>query len=127
MISRCHNPKTDYYHLYGGRGIVVCNRWRKSFLAFFEDMGNPPPGHSIDRINGNGNYEPNNCRWASPKEQSRNQSRNRIGYVNGQWMCVAEASERFGVNYRTLLNRMNRGLSMEQAVYNDLAKAGGVK
>ena len=128
MKSRCMNPKTEAYKKYGARGISVCDRWL-TFENFLADMGEPPAGASIDRKNGSGNYEPGNCRWASAKEQARNISTNRIGYVSGRAMCVAEASERFGVKYRTIMSRMNRGLTMEQAVFygTDLAKAGGLK
>lgn len=73
MIQRCTNPKASKYHLYGGRGITVCERWRK-FENFFADMGRRPTAeHSIDRFpNNNGNYEPGNCRWATPKQQAEN-------------------------------------------------------
>jgi hypothetical protein len=73
MIRRCTKPNHDYYYLYGGRGITVCERWRKSFRAFLEDMGDKPEGMSIDRWpNPAGNYEPGNCRWATRIEQARN-------------------------------------------------------
>lgn len=73
MITRCTNSKQNRWYLYGGRGIIVCERWTKSFEAFYEDMGpKPSPKHSIDRINVDGNYEPNNCRWATAKEQANN-------------------------------------------------------
>lgn len=72
MLNRCRNEKSPDYKYYGGRGIVVCERWR-SFKHFLEDMGKKPhPTYSIDRINNNGNYEPSNCRWATKKEQSIN-------------------------------------------------------
>jgi hypothetical protein len=74
MIYRCETPKAANFHLYGGRGISVCAKWRHSFDAFFDDMGpRPTPSHSIDRIDNDGNYEPGNCRWATKKEQRANQ------------------------------------------------------
>jgi len=72
MIGRCHVPANNAFEGYGGKGISVCTRWRESFEAFFEDMGPKPKGHTIDRINSSGNYEPGNCRWATQTEQSRN-------------------------------------------------------
>lgn len=73
MIQRCSNPKAESYDLYGGRGISVFDDWRKSFVSFFNYVGEKPSArHSIDRINNNGNYEPGNVRWATPKEQASN-------------------------------------------------------
>lgn len=72
MIARCHNQSSAGFSNYGGKGIAVCQRWRDSFENFYADMGARPAGCSIDRIDGHGNYEPSNCRWATAQEQSRN-------------------------------------------------------
>lgn len=84
MKSRCTNPNTDYYYLYGGRGITVCERWANSFINFYNDMGRcPDPTYSIDRKDVNGNYTPVNCVWASPQDQALNhrlQTNNKSGY-----------------------------------------------
>ena len=75
MIQRCTNPERKHWERYGGRGISVCTEWAASFESFLADMGERPEGTSIDRIDGNGNYEPGNCRWATPAEQEANKAR----------------------------------------------------
>lgn len=96
MISRCSNPHRPNYHLYGGRGISVCESW-KSFPAFLQDMGLRPDGHQIDRINVDGNYEPSNCRWVTPKQNSNNR-RAKIdlmtGKTFGKWVVLNQSEER---------------------------------
>lgn len=72
MKARCNNPNETFYHLYGGRGIKVCDRWQKSFWHFVEDVGAKPVGKTMDRIDNDGDYEPKNIRWATPREQGLN-------------------------------------------------------
>jgi hypothetical protein len=82
MVARCTNPKSTSYGNYGGRGVTVCERWRR-FSAFLEDMGERPEGLSLDRIDNDGNYEPGNCRWATNHEQRVNQRSRPI--THGTW------------------------------------------
>lgn len=109
MIARCSNPKSQSWLRYGGRGISVCERWRVSFDAFLKDMGERPSRlHSLDRINNDGNYSPDNCRWATKKEQARNRSRVHMLHFNGQSLSVAEWAEHIGIPYATLRQRLKK-------------------
>ena len=78
MLSRCNNHNSHIYEYYGGRGIKVCERWEKSFESFYKDMGDRPANKTLDRINNNGNYEPSNCKWSTPKEQANNRRNNKL-------------------------------------------------
>lgn len=99
MKGRCYNKKSADYNRYGGRGIVVCDRWIDSFSGFLDDMGERPEGSTIDRIDNDGNYEPSNCRWATMKTQCSNRSTSREVEINGTtYPTIREASERTGLS-----------------------------
>lgn len=117
MITRCTNPRRREWPHYGGRGIVVCDRWRESFDAFLADMGSrPSPTHTLDRIDVDGPYGPENCRWATRHEQSRNTRRNRIVVYDGREMPLVDAARLAGVNYYTAAWRLSKGASDEEAL-----------
>jgi len=115
MIARCHNPKSGKYSFYGARGISVCDRWRNSFDDFVADMGPRPTGSTIEREHNAGNYEPENCRWATVKEQARNRRSNRIITFNGETLTLAEWCERYNLHQVTVGRRLNAGWPPEAA------------
>lgn len=120
MLERCQNPKASHYENYGGRGISVCDHWRKDFCNFLADMGDcPSSDHSLDRINNDGNYEHSNCRWATRKQQSRNKTNTlRMGGVPLIDLC-----EQVGVKYATAVARMKRGLPLEKILSTSYIRA----
>lgn len=111
MMKRCHSETDPGYSNYGGRGISVCERWH-SFEAFYRDMGLPPFGMSIDRIDNNAGYSPENCRWATPKEQANNRRTSIRVSVDGEQMSIAEVSSRYGVPLPTLYWRNGHGKAL---------------
>ena len=117
IIRRCTNASDPGYPLYGGRGIVVCERWRQSVENFVADMGlRPSKNHSVDRINNDGNYEPGNCRWATRSEQQRNTRSNVRVTINGVTKCVAEWADEFGACRQVAYVRIKRGWDHQRAV-----------
>jgi len=117
MKERCYYPSNDSYKNYGGRGITICERWRNSFAAFFEDMGlRPGPGYSLDRINPNRDYEPGNCRWATPKQQLNNQRGNRKLTISGKTRTLQEWADLTGINRSTISSRIENGWPLERAI-----------
>lgn len=116
MKARCLNPASDDYENYGGRGIAICQGWLQSFEAFLNDLGECPDGMTLDRIEVNGNYEPGNCRWATPKTQANNTRANRIVEVGGRQLTLAQACETLGLNYKTVHRRLARGWTISKAL-----------
>jgi hypothetical protein len=106
MIERCTNPKMENFPFYGGRGISVCERWRASFEAFLEDVGERPNGTTIERIDNDGNYEPGNIRWATKKAQMNNTRRSRRVEYAGTLITVAELADRVNLPYDVLYKRI---------------------
>lgn len=119
MKERCTNPKNKRYNRYGGRGIKICEEWKNDFIAFYKwakDNGYKDE-LTIDRINVDGNYEPNNCRWASWKEQANNTSNNLVYELNGETHTLAEWSEIYAMKYQTVRTRIRQlGWSLEEAL-----------
>ncbi|MGN8062766.1 hypothetical protein ACTJK4_14000 [Ralstonia sp. 22111] len=122
MRDRCGNPGSRSYSDYGGRGISVCERWNL-FENFLADMGERPSRrHSIDRYpNTDGNYEPTNCRWATPAEQARNRRSNRVLNFRGESKCVSAWADAIGIDRLTLQRRLYLGWSVERALTTPLA------
>lgn len=120
MIQRCHNPNNTNWKYYGGRGIAVCDRWR-TYENFVADMGEPPIGHSIERLEVNGNYEPSNCIWADHRTQMRNTRKTVTIVLNGERMTFSEAAKNLRVQKTTMYDRMRRHQITHQQVVNHYA------
>ncbi len=115
MRQRCRDTNAKDYARYGGRGIKVCERW-ESFENFLADMGERPAGMSIERDDNDGDYTPDNCRWATRSEQQRNRRSNVLLTHDGVTLCVAEWAIRTGINRMTLHTRIDRGWPTDKAL-----------
>jgi len=116
MKRRCIDSTRDNYYLYGGRGISYDPRW-EDFTAFLSDMGEAPDEHSIDRADVNGNYNKDNCRWATNVEQGRNRRNNTILTYNGKSQCIAAWADELGISQKIISSRRNKlGWSIERAL-----------
>jgi hypothetical protein len=118
MLNRCRNPNARAYPDYGGRGITVCDEWR-DFDQFVADMGPRPVGMSLDRIDNDGNYTPSNCRWATRKEQQRNQRRAVFVTIEGTRYRAIELAEQAGVKTDTIVKRAAMGLPFDVVMSKD--------
>lgn len=115
MLQRCNNPKHKNFRRYGQRGITVCDRWA-IFENFASDMGKPAPGYTLDRINNNGGYCPENCRWATASEQSANREAWNAVSAFGLTISLAQWSRHFGIRANTISHRIRGGWAPEDAV-----------
>lgn len=118
--DRCYNPKCDYYYCYGGKGIKVSDEWRKSFETFFKDMGEAPPGYSIERLDINKDYCKENCKWIPLNEQSRNTSCTKLNNLIVKEMREMYKSGMSGTKVAKLYKEKHPNISysaIERAVY----------
>lgn len=120
MMRRCTNPKEPYFQNYGGRGIKVCERWH-SFDNFVADMGPRPAGMSLDRVNNDGDYTPENCRWADQIQQHNNKSSNVLITHDGRTQTMASWARELGVRRGLLHSRLKR-MPFSEAIARPLAK-----
>lgn len=115
MKVRCYNQNNKHFKDYGGRGINVCTEWYYSFPTFLQDMGwRPSTHHSLDRIDNEKDYEPSNCRWATPEQQRSSKRSTILFVVDREYVCLAEAARRAGLKPMAVYARMQRGFPVEQ-------------
>lgn len=125
MKARCSCKSHSSFHRYGARGIKVCDRWLQSFENFLSDMGEAPPGLTLDRKDNDGHYEPSNCRWASKKVQSNNRGDNRLIEFDGKVQTLEQWANEVGVSSQTLWMRLDYGWSVQKALTTPLAPNKG--
>ena len=118
MKIRCYSKKHMAYHRYGGRGIKVCDEWIKDARTFldFADAKGWEKGLQIDRIDNDGDYTPENCRFVTPKVNSNNKMNNRILNINGEKLNVSQCAERYNIPHDTITSRLNKGWSGVESV-----------
>ena len=120
MKSRCYNPNNEDYYNYGAVGVSVCERWLHSFTTFLADMGMKPSSeHTLDRINGSGDYCPENCRWATRQQQGRNVRKGLYEY-KGKTYHFWELSQISAVKLATVKGRLRRGWPIDEAIETEL-------
>lgn len=123
MKTRCYNPKHNRFHVYGGRGIKVCDEWLNDFEAFLDYIGEAPsPDHSIDRIDNDGDYEPGNVRWATYKAQSNNTSVVRRINYRGKSKTIEEWADTVGMSKSGLQKRLRKKKDLTEVFEKPLQK-----
>ncbi len=127
MKSRCYNPNHKSYHIYGGRGITVCDAWRDDYLVFHKwAMANGyKPGLSIERKDNMAGYSPQNCTWVSRTAQANNRRSNHIINYKGNDYTLAQINKKYGLKHGTVIGRLSRGWSIEDAIERPLDNRGG--
>lgn len=115
MKQRCYNVNHKAYFRYGGKGILVCSRWKNSFVNFLKDMGEKPEGLSLDRIDNEGNYCKENCRWATRKQQQNNTRKNRLISIDGTTKTAQEWCDFYNVDWNMVRGRIKRGIEPKKA------------
>lgn len=127
MYCRCFYPNTHGYNRYGGRGIKMCDEWIKNPQSFYDwAMNNGyKKDLTLDRIDFNGNYCPENCRWATKEEQMRNMRNNRFIEYKGERLTLSEISRKYNINIVTLSDRLKAGLTVDEALNKPVIKCGG--
>ena len=116
MRARCYNPHNNRYHRYGGRGRTVCDRWRYSCENFYADMGDPPPGLTLERKNNSLGYSPENCCWAENEVQANNTNTNRFITFRGETLTMAQWDRKLGFPPLLIQKRLRRGWTRERAL-----------
>lgn len=129
--NRCNNPNEPAYQNYGGRGISVCQEWSK-FTKFYSDMGDPPPGMTLDRVDNDKGYSLENCQWRSRTEQGRNKRNNVLICLDGETHPLSFWAERFNIGYKVVHQRLRLGWSPNAAITTPVIKTragigGGMK
>lgn len=117
MKNRTTNRNDSHWKYYGARGISICTQWVNSFEQFLADMGECPDGLTLERIDNNGNYKPSNCRWATQKEQTRNQRRSRMLTFQSRTQCLGAWAEELGRGESMIRRRLNTGWPIEWALF----------
>ncbi len=120
MKARCQNERHRFYKDYGGRGITVCERWMKprgeGLKNFIADMGDRPPDYTLERIDNNGGYSPENCKWASKKDQARNRRGNVFYSLNGVTKTISQWAELAGISGSAITDRIKAGYPLDKAL-----------
>lgn len=119
MKIRCNRIGSQSYESYGGRGIKVCDYWMESFGNFYESMGPRPSGMTIERVDVNGGYSPDNCVWASWKEQANNRRNTVLLTIDGVSKTISSWADESPVNYSTISGRLRKGWSHTDAVFTE--------